>query len=270
VKNFLKKISYNSFLIRLIRFFHLQSILRQWYFRFVRPLDNIFRVQIGDLNARFYVLKPEHLRSLESDKEGEGKIVEILISSLKPGDVVFDIGAHIGFYTILFAKAVGEKGKVIAFEPEEESFKNLENNLKLNDLKNALIFQKALGDESKESKLYLGQTIGNFSLVKTYEKAIESEEVEIVKGDQFVKEKNLSIPKLVKIDVEGYEYSVISGLSKTFSHPNCKIICCEVHPLLLPPEISSEKIIEIIKSFGFKQFNTYKRTNDYHLIAKKT
>jgi FkbM family methyltransferase len=267
--NFLKKISYNPFIIRLIRFFHLQRIFRKWYWKIIRPKDGIFRIQIDKINAQFYVLTPEQLRSLESDRVGEEKIVKFLISCLQSGDIVYDIGAHIGFYTVVLAKAVREKGRVIAFEPEKESYNTLLKNLKLNSLTNVYTFQKALGDKEGEGRLFLGETIGNFSLVKTYEKEINFQKVEIVKGDQFIKDKKLPIPKLVKIDVEGYEYFVLSGLSETLSHPNCKIICCEVHPLLLPTTISEEKISEIIKSFGFKQFEIQKRINDYHLIAQK-
>ena len=268
--DFLKKISYHPLIIRLVKFLHLRPIFRKLYFYLVKPADGIFRVRIGKINAQFYVSKPEELRSLESDKEGEGEVAKFLISFLEPGDTVFDIGAHIGFYTVLFAKAVGEEGKVIAFEPEEESYNFLQKNLKLNGLSNIFVFRKALGNEMGKGKLFLGQTIGNFSLVRTYEKAIEYQEVEIVKGDQFVREKNLPIPKIVKIDVEGYEYSVLPGLEETLSHPDCKMICCEVHPLLLPSGITGEKILGLIKALGFKQFNTYKRINDYHLIAKKT
>jgi len=267
--NFLKKISYHPFVIQTIRFLHLRPLFRRWYYRLARPSDGILRFQIGGINAQFYISKPEELRSLEADKEGEGQVSELLISNLRSGDVIYDIGANIGFYTIILAKLVGNKGRVIAFEPERESYEHLQDNLKLNDLTNVQIFPKAVGEKVGKAKLYLGQTIGNFSLVRTYGEAIDYQEVEIVKGDQFVKEQNLPIPRLVKIDVEGYEYSVLQGLRQTLSHPNCEIICCEVHPRLLPLRITGEKILELIKSFGFKQFDTFKRTNVYHLIGYK-
>lgn len=267
--NFLKKVSHHPFIIRTIRFFHLRPLFRKWYYHLTRPSDGILRFQVGGINAQFYVSTPEQLRSLELDKVGEEEITKFLISHLQSGDVVYDIGANIGFYTVVLAKAVGEKGKVIAFEPERESYNVLQKNLKLNGLTNVYIFQKALGDKEGEGKLFLGQTIGNFSLVKTYEKEIGYQTVEIVEGDQFVKEQNLPIPKVVKIDVEGYEYSVFQGLRNTLSHPNCEIICCEVHQNLLPLGITGEKILELIKSFGFRQFDAYKRTNVYHLISYK-
>lgn len=267
--NFLKKISYHSFIIQTIRFFHLQPILRRWYYQLVRPPDGIFKIEIGEINAKFHITSPEELRSVESNKEGEGKVSEILISCLSPGDIAYDIGAHLGFYTIFFAKAVGKNGKVIAFEPEKESYKHLKDNLKLNNLKNVQTFPKAIGEKPGKAKLYLGKTIGNFSLVKTYEKTIDYQEAEIVHGDQFVKKKKLPIPKLIKIDVEGYEYSVLEGLEETLSHPECKIICCEVHPNLLPLPISEEKILKLINSFGFQKFEFQKRINGYHIIAQK-
>lgn len=267
--NFIKKISYHPFVIRTIRFFHLRPIFRKWYYRLVRPSDGILRLQIGGINAQYYISKPEELRSLESDKEGEGQVAELLISRLQLGDIVYDIGANIGFYTILLAKVVGEKGEVVAFEPEKESFERLQDNLKLNSLTNVRTFKKALGNEMGEAKLYLGQTIGNFSLVKTYGKEIDYQKVEIVKGDWLVKTQNLPIPTAVKIDVEGYEYAVLQGLRYTLSRPNLKIICCEVHPLLLPSGVDEEKISSLIKSLGFLKFKIYKRTNDYHLIAYK-
>jgi len=269
MKKLLKKISYNPFVIRLIRLFRLQRIFRKLYFYFLKPPGGILTVQIGEINVKFYVSTPEQLRGLESDREGEREVVELLISNLQPGDIVYDIGANVGFYSVILGKAVGERGKVIAFEPEKESYNLLQRNLKLNNLINVYTFQKALGNENKEGELFLGQTIGNFSLVKTYEKEINSQKVEIVKGDQFVRDQSLPIPKAVKIDVEGYEYSVLLGLRETLSNSKCQIICCEVHPRLLPPEVKEGKIRNIIKSFGFKRFKTYRRINDYHLIGTK-
>lgn len=265
--NFLKKISYYPFIIRIIRFFHLQPILRKWYYHFSHPKDGILKLEISGIKTRFYVYTPEELRLLESI--GEERILELLILDLQPGDVVYDIGGNIGFYTIFLAKKISNQGEVFVFEPEKESYIHLQNNIKLNNLSNVCTFQKAVGDRSGEAKLHLGQTTGNFSLVKTYEKETGSQIVEIVNGDQFVKEKNLPIPKVVKIDVEGYEYSVLQGLRQTLSHPDCEIICCEVHPHLLPPDVNGEKILELLTSLGFRQFDTYKRVNDYHIIAYK-
>ncbi|MBA7559915.1 FkbM family methyltransferase [Candidatus Atribacteria bacterium 1244-E10-H5-B2] len=265
--NFLKKISYYPFIIRIIRFFHLQPILRKWYYHFSHSKDGILKLEISGIKTRFYVYTPEELRLLESI--GEERILELLILDLQPSDVVYDIGGNIGFYTIFLAKKISNQGEVFVFEPEKESYIHLQNNIKLNNLTNVCAFQKAVGDRSGEAKLYLGQTTGNFSLVKTYEKETGCQIVEIVNGDQFVKEKNLPIPKVVKIDVEGYEYSVLQGLRQTLSHLDCEIICCEVHPHLLPPDVNGEKILELITSLGFRQFDTYKRVNDYHIIAYK-
>jgi len=271
-KSFLKSLSYNPFIIKTIRFFHLRSILRKCYYYWACPKNNILQLQIDKIDAKFYVPTPDELRLAESVSGalGEQRILKNLISNLNLGDVVYDIGANIGIYTVILAKAVGNNGKVVAFEPEKESADRLQDNVKINNLNNVQIVRKALGDNNSQGKLYIGKTTGNFSLVKTYEEGINYQTVEIIKGDEFVKAQNLPIPKLVKIDIEGYEYSALSGLRETLIHPDCKIICCEVHPGLFPEGITEDKVLELIKSFGFLKMDTFKRPfSAYHVIAYK-
>ena len=62
---------------------------------------------------------------------------------VRNGDIVVDIGAHIGYYTLIFARLVGPKGKVFAFEPEPNNFNLLIKNIKINGYKNIIPVQKA-------------------------------------------------------------------------------------------------------------------------------
>jgi len=270
--NFLKKVSYHPFIIKTIRFFHLRPILRKFYYYWACPKNSILQLKIDKIDAEFYVRTPDELRLAESvsGEWGEQRILKKLISNLDLGDIVYDVGANIGIYTVILAKAVGNNGKVVAFEPEKESFERLQENVKINNLNNVQIIRKALGDKNSDGKLYIGNTTGNFSLVKMYEEGINYQKVEIIRGDEFVKAENLPIPKLVKIDVEGYEYSALVGLRGTLIHPDCKIICCEVHPSLFPEGITEEKVLDLIKSFGFLKMDTFKRPfSAYHVIAYK-
>ena len=237
-----------------------------------RPKNNILGINLSGLAVKFYVKNPDELRLVESvtGDEGEKKVIESLISFLKYGDVVYDIGANIGVYSAILAKAIGSNGKIIAFEPEKRSMVRLKENIKLNKLDNIIVINKALGEEAGTLKLYIGETTGNFSLVNIYDKKTESEIVEIVKGDDFIRQQNLPTANVVKIDVEGYEYSVLKGLEKTLANPDCRTICCEIHIGLLPDRVTEEKIIELIKSFGFQKLNTFKRGfSAYHIIAEK-
>ena len=270
--NILKRISYSPFFVKTAKFLHLRSTLRKIYYFLFCPKNNILDVNLSEILAKFYVKNPDELRLIESvaGDEGEKKVLVSLISFLKKGDIVYDVGANMGVYSIILAKAVGANGKVIAFEPEKESLIRLKENIQLNNFKNVFIIDKALGENTVSGKLYISETTGNFSLVNIYDKEVKSESVEIVNGDDFVKKQNLPIPKAVKIDVEGYEYSVLNGLKNTLTNSNCKIICCEVHVDLFPEGITEEKIIELIKSFGFKRIEIFKRAfSAYHIIALK-
>jgi FkbM family methyltransferase len=271
-ENFIKKLSYNSFFVKTARFLHLRGILRKGYYLLFKPKNNILEVDLSNIKTRFYVKNPDEFRLIESvtGDEGEKGVLESLISLLKSGDVVYDVGANVGVYSIILSKVVGNNGKVIAFEPEKESLIRLEQNIKLNSLANIIVIDKALGEKDESANLYISGTTGNFSLVNIYDKEAKSESVEIVNGDSFVNQQKLLIPKAVKIDVEGYEYSVLFGLKNTLSLPDCKIICCEVHVGLFPEGISEEKIIEFIKSLGFKKIEIFKREfSAYHIIAQK-
>jgi FkbM family methyltransferase len=271
-KNFIKNISYNAFFIKLARFLHLRGILRTMYYYFAKPKNNVLDVTIGGNKAKFFVRNPDELRLAESvsGQWGEKPVIDSFVSLLKKGDAFYDIGANIGIFTVAVANAVGKEGKVIAFEPEKQSITRLKENLGINNLQNVKIIEKALGDENKKTKLYIGGTTGNFSLVNIYDQHADTQEIELVKGDDFVKNNNLPIPTAVKIDVEGYELSVLKGLEETLKNPVCKVICCEVHIGLFPKGITEENIIEFIKLLGFTKIQTFKRAfSAYHIIAQK-
>jgi len=242
------------------------------YYYWDRPKNGILNVTVMGLPAKFHVRNPDELRLAESvsGQWGELPVIEGFLSHIHTGDVVFDVGANIGIYTILLAKKVGATGKVIAFEPEKESYDRLVDNAGINDLKNIIVQKKALGQEDKQAKLYIGKTTGNFSLIKSYEKGVGSQDIEIVSGDAFLKAQNLPVPKAVKIDVEGYEYNVLVGLQETLRQPSCKVICCEVHPGLFPDGVTEETVLKYIESLGFTETKMFKRAfSAYHIIACK-
>jgi len=271
--NFVKKLSYNPIIVGVVRFLHLEKILKYFYYYFNRPNDGLVLLKINDIEAKIYVSKPSELRCLESigKPEGEKKLLERFFLEINTGDVVYDIGAHLGLYAIFLAKKVGKSGKVIAFEPDKKMIDNLEKSIGANNLSNVLLIKKALGDSDEVGNLYEGETIGNTSLVKTYEKTIGEQKVEIVSGDKFVFKNNLPIPKFVKIDIEGYEYFALKGLTKTLSHKDCKILCCEIHPGILQTGADENDILQLIKSFGFTEIDTRSRElNSYHIIAHKS
>jgi FkbM family methyltransferase len=254
------------------RLLRLRSTLRKWYYWWARPRGGIVVVKLAGTSAQFYVRTPEELRLLESagGAGGEQRVWELLASSLKPGEVVFDIGANVGLYTILLAKVVGDGGHVIAFEPENQTYAHLLENVELNGLTNVRCFRKALGERSGQAVLYSNEAIGGASLLRTPEGRGPGEVVDIVEGDRLVLAENLPLPRAVKIDVEGYEHAVIQGLRRTLGHHACELVCCEVHPRGSPADAKLATVEELLRSFGFSRIDTYPRWDKtFHLIAYK-
>lgn len=268
----IKKISYHPWVVKLVSKLHARTLLRKMYFYLARPKDDILSIQCLDFEAKFLALNPDDLRLVESvtGSAGERRVIESFLSLISLGETVFDIGANIGTYAILLAKRVGQKGKVIAFEPEEKSLALLEKNIALNQLENIQVVAKALGDKAVTTSLYLGKTTGNFSLVKSYEDHIASQKIEVVAGDEFVLENKITIPSAIKIDVEGFEYQVLYGLKNTLENTLCRVLCVEMHPGLFPAGVDEKKIISFIKSLGFLNVEVFKRGfSAYHIIATK-
>src|SRR5208283_4552591 len=118
--NSLRRLSYRPEVLGPVRKLGLSSILRRAYFHWACPEGRILQTEIAGIQARFHTHTPEELRILESagGAGGEQRVLSRLIGFLKPGDVVFDIGANVGLYTVLLAKTVGDKGRVLAFEPD--------------------------------------------------------------------------------------------------------------------------------------------------------
>lgn len=135
---------------------------------------------------------------------------------LKTGDVVFDIGANIGYMSLYFSQCVGASGKIYAFEPEQKNHQALLDNVELNKSQNIIIQRLAATDVAKTLKLYLAQdNFGAHSTVFNDETLTENyEEILGIPLDTFVQEKQIDTITLVKIDVEGAEYEVLQGMKE--------------------------------------------------------
>ena len=268
----IKRVTYRSSISRLVWRFRLAGILRTLYYWLNRPSENVLHTEVAGLTASFYVRTPWELRALDpaGDIGHERHILELLASSLRLGDVFYDIGSNFGVYAILFGKAVGPTGVVVAIEPEAQGYAHLEDNVRLNSLDNVRTFRLALGDHTGEEKLYLEFT-GASRLTQSAVTRHGYETVMVMEGDRFVSVENLPNPHVVKIDVEGHEGAVIRGLAKTLAQPDCRLLCCEIHPQLLPPETPPEQILDLLKSLGFNRIEIHQRgTTEFHALAYKS
>jgi FkbM family methyltransferase len=139
----------------------------------------------------------------------EPLVTEIFEKTIRKGDVVLDIGANIGYYTLIAARKIGAEGRVYAFEPEPANFELLKKNVKLNNYRNVVLENKAVSNKNGTSKLYIHPTsTGGHSLTQKSDVQIQVETVTV--DSYFEKMERID---LVKMDIEGAETLVIQGMS---------------------------------------------------------
>lgn len=148
--------------------------------------------------------------------ENELPVQETLATLLRGGDVFFDVGANVGFMTVVGACLVGERGRVFAFEPVLSNVAVIRRNLKLNHLEQVEICAKAVSDRSGHEQLVLARYSGGAALAvaDAPPDAIGSIDVPVISIDDFVAA-GAPAPDVVKIDVEGAEIQVLKGMALT-------------------------------------------------------
>jgi FkbM family methyltransferase len=123
------------------------EIVKHMYFA-TREIVVITKIIFQNLRITLNIVNKTQ-RILFLQKIYEPYITNYLLKYLKNGDVFLDIGANVGYYTLLASKLVGKEGKVIAFEPEEENFSSLFYNVAQNGLENVTCVKKGIGKENK-------------------------------------------------------------------------------------------------------------------------
>jgi FkbM family methyltransferase len=155
----------------------------------------------------------------------EADVASVLANLLTPGTTFFDVGANVGFYTIMAARRVGATGKVVAFEPVPENVASLRTNVAMNRLSNVMVEQVAVSSSARQATLDVSDSL-EAKLVET-PATRWSILVTTLSLDLFIRQSGLC-PDLVKIDVEGHEAAVIEGMRTTLADAR-PIVLAEMH-----------------------------------------
>jgi len=270
--NALRRLTYRSDLLAMTRFLGLTNVLRKCYYRWAVSPGEVLRANLGGVDVQFRASTPAEFRGVEGTLVAEQDFLQVLISTLRPGDIFFDVGSQIGQFAVPLAKVVRDEGQVVAFEPEAQAYQRLLDHLELNRLSNVRVFRQALGDQNAAGRLFVGgRSCPSLVLhLEDAEQQSASEAVEIVPGDWLRENENLPVPRAVKIDVEGYEYAVLRGLQRTLAHPACELLCLEIHPSYLPSPVTVEMIMEFVKACGFTNLDAPLRWTQIHMVARKS
>lgn len=266
----LKRFIYDQRTLHVLRVLGVTGALRSLHYKWATEADGVYRTQVCGMPVAFHANNPSELVQVEFNLMLEQDIFGWLRRYLRRGDTFMDIGANIGVFAVTAAALVGEDGQVIAFEPETCAFSKLQRNSSTNGLKNLRAFRVAVGDENTNGQLYTDRPAASLLAAGEDSRGSErSESVQIVSGDSFRETHGLPVPRVLKIDVEGFELKVLRGLRATLSHPAAELVLCEVHPCLLPADTPPEKIKEFLQSLGFSEILEFARRREVQIIASK-
>ncbi|MBF0521778.1 MAG: FkbM family methyltransferase [Candidatus Omnitrophica bacterium] len=205
----------------------------------------------------FFLYKPAYfLYKGISEREKIDQLTKII----KPGMTVLDIGANIGYYTILFSKLVGKEGKVHAFEPDALNFSYLKKNTK--GLDNVILNNAAVGEKSGDLFLYHSETL-NVDC-KTYDSGENRKKTKIacIAIDDYLSQ-NQRVD-FIKIDIQGFEYFAMKGMEKTIQRSANVAMVGEYSPSGLKKSgIEPGDYLNFLETLGFKiEFeNNFKKEN---------
>ena len=149
---------------------------------------------------------------------------------IKPGMIVWDCGAYIGYYSAVFRKCLGNEGAVYTFEASSKNYDIVKQLPELNNWGNVFVINCAVGPDHTTIKFAnnLGGSNGPVGLSKNYIENLEVEEVECCGVDELVFEKNIPVPDFIKFDLESAEEFALHNGDKVFKTKK-SIILLELH-----------------------------------------
>jgi FkbM family methyltransferase len=183
------------------------------------------------------------------------------------------VGASYGVYSLAIA-AKFSLVKVYAFEPEAQAHKLLLKNLELNKTQNVYPQKFALGDSNGTAYLYTAESanVGTHSLArrKDYPVSKKGKLISIKTGDFVIESKEADCPTVIKIDVEGAEYTVLKGLRQTLLNSKVRILQIEIHPKILPHfNATKEDIFKLLESVNYKVIFQKERGTETEVVFEK-
>ncbi len=203
--------------------------------------------------------------------------LDLFEAQLKPGMCVFDVGANIGLYTAIAAIKVGGSGRVVALEPDKTNCSFIKKTTTENSFENVDIHQKAAGDRCGVANLYICET--NKADHRVYDNSNNrtNVEIEMVTLDSIFEGLAVKNVDVMKIDTQGFEYSVFRGMNKIIlASPQIKIFM-EFWPWgLIQAGESPLNFLNEIKKQGFviseidSDTKQIKEVINLNLIAGKT
>lgn len=170
---------------------------------------------------------------LDGHEQSEDRTSSLFREHVAPGNVVFDVGANVGFYSLTAASMVGPSGRVVAFEPGPKTSARLRENAALNGFANLVVVEVAVSDKPGVLHLHLGEDSEANSLYDAGPAATGSVEVSVLTLDAYAEAEGIARVDLLKIDAEGAEVGIIRGARRILTGPDAPPVIVEANPVTL-------------------------------------
>lgn len=170
----------------------------------------------------------------------EGETIPWVKKYVKPGMTVVDIGAHVGYYTDLFARLSLPGGTVHAFEASPENYPILLHNLKTRKRNNVIPYPLAVNDQNGTLDLYISPGHSNHSIIAERTEKAETVSIQSVRLDDFLKVEKIDF---VKMDVEGAEPHVLNGMRALIQASENLVMVVEYNYVVLSKAYSSPQVL---------------------------
>jgi FkbM family methyltransferase len=223
-----------------------------------RPRNRFFLRQVNIGGLKLVVPSNEDVgRSIAYLGSYEPEETDYLLRTFRPDDVCFDVGANIGYYTTLMARAVAS-GHVHAFEPDPVCSSLLELNVRINELSNASLNRTAVGAQPGRAQLVRSTDSGFNSLRDTGRRPVSSMvDVPMSTIDSYIETSGTGRVDIFKVDVEGAEGLVLEGARRLLADPGKRprLILLELfEPNQKPFNVGVWEIVDLLGQRGYEPF----------------
>jgi FkbM family methyltransferase len=175
------------------------------------------------------------------------------LKTIAPGMTFLDVGANVGYYSALALARIGPAGRVIAFEPDPETFEYLQRTIAANGQDRATALNKGLADAPGTLRLYRNSSNRGDNRFYANDLADNSVEVEVARADDVLASLGIGKVDLIKIDVQGFEGKVLYGLERTIRNSHPLTILSEFWPWGLREAGSDPfEVLERLRGFGLQ------------------
>lgn len=250
-------------------------------YSFVRTMKNFMISQAKSdfaiVQGNKMYLGPKDSLNLSINGVYEDVETEFVKKIIHKGDVVLDIGANIGYYSLIFAKLVGKLGKVFSFEPEPYNFSLLNKNIKINHYDNVVTENRVVSDFNGITKLYLSEIrTGMHRIYPSRYTTTKTVDVKTISIDDYFQNNELKDKiSFIKIDVEGSELGVLHGMKNILQNNHMIKVLLEFVPFCIREFGAKPKdLLDFLNDMNFKFYyrnddtNNLEATNTDFLLKK--